>query len=193
MSSAREKPPRCRSAQQEADVKFYWKVPNSDSFTKPSEWTPSAVPGASDQALMTGTGIAYDVNVQGGVSETVLTISTSADAILNIIQNSTFTDGTGSGANNGSIHVSDGSFFDVAGTINNHGTIQLLGTGVGASLVLLGDTTLNGGALTLNDTSGGNRIIGGGMLTNAGNSEISGGGHRRLGTLQGCHQRLRRE
>ena len=84
-------------------------------------------------------------------SETVLTISTSADAILNIVNNSRFTaeQGTGSGANNGSIHVSDTSVFNVAGTINNNGTIQLLGSGAGASLILLGDTTLNGGTTTL--------------------------------------------
>ncbi len=81
-------------------MKIYWKVLNSDSFTNASEWTPSGVPGALDQAFLTGTGTGYDVNVLNGESETVLTISTSADAILNIIQNSTFTaeDGTGSAA-----------------------------------------------------------------------------------------------
>jgi hypothetical protein len=158
-------------------MKFYWKVPNSDDFDNASEWTPSEVPGASDQAFLTGTGTGYDVNVLGGESETVLTISTSADAILNIIQSSTFTAeaGTGSGANNGSIQVSDGSSFDVAGTINNPGTIQLLGTSTGGALVLLGDTTLNGGgSLTLSDATGGNTIDGAGTLTN--NSGINGAG-----------------
>src|ERR1700722_12054984 len=154
-------------------MKYYWTVPNSDNFNTSSEWTPSSVPGAFDQVFLTGTGPFYDVNVTD--SQTVLTISTSIDAILNITNGGKFTAeaGTGSGANNGSIHVSDGSFFDVAGTINNHGTIELLGSGAGASLVLLGDTTLNGGALT-----GGNDdlnfIIGNGMLTNAGNSDIRG-------------------
>jgi hypothetical protein len=154
-------------------MKYYWTVPNSDNFNTSSEWTPSSVPGAFDQVFLTGTGPFYDVNVTD--SQTVLTISTSIDAILNITNGGKFTAeaGTGSGANNGSIHVSDGSFFDVAGTIDNHGTIELLGSGAGASLVLLGDTTLNGGALT-----GGNDdlnfIIGNGMLTNAGNSDISG-------------------
>ena len=93
---------------------------------------------------------------------------------MNITNGGKFTaeDGTGSGANNGSIHVT-GASFDVAGTINNHGTIELLGSGAGAVLSLLGDTTLNGGALTLGG-NGQNFIIGGGMLTNAGNSDISG-------------------
>jgi hypothetical protein len=127
-------------------MKFYWKVPNSDLFTTASEWTPAVVPGALDQAFLTGTGTPYDVNVTNGDSETVLTISISADAILNIINNSRFTaeEGTGSGANNGTIQVSDTSVFSVAGTINNNGSIELMGSGAGASLILLGDTTLNG-------------------------------------------------
>jgi hypothetical protein len=151
-------------------MKFYWTIPNSDNFNTSSEWTPSSVPGAFDQVFLTGTGPFYDVNVTD--SQTVLTISTSIDAILNVTNGGKFTAeaGTGSGANNGSIHVTDASF-DVAGTINNHGTIELLG----ASLFLLGDTTLNGGALMLGGNDGLNSIIGNGMLTNAGNSDISGG------------------
>ena len=111
-------------------MKFYWKIPNSDNFTTASEWTPASVPGAFDQVLLTGTGTAYDVNVT--TSQTVLTISTSLDATLNIIDG-TFTaeDGTGSGANNGKILVTNASF-DVAGTINNNGTIELMAGGGGA-------------------------------------------------------------
>jgi len=156
-------------------MKFYWNVPNSDNFNTSSEWTPSSVPGAFDQVFLTGTGPFYDVNVTD--LQTVLTISTSIDAILNITNGGKFTAeaGTGAGANNGIIDVSDGSSFDVAGTINNNGTIELLGS-VGASLFLLGDTTLNGGALTLGGNDGQNFIGGNGMLTNAGNSDISGTG-----------------
>src|SRR6476469_8762815 len=106
-------------------MKFYWKMPNSDNFTAASEWTPSSVPGAFDQVFLTATGTAYDVNVTNGDTETVLTISTSVDSTLNIINNSRFTaeEGTGSGANNGTIQVSDTSVLKVAGTINNNGSI----------------------------------------------------------------------
>ncbi len=152
-------------------MKFYWKIPNSDNFTTASEWTPASVPGAFDQVLLTGTGTAYDVNVT--TSQTVLTIGTSLDATLNIIDG-TFTaeDGTGSGANNGKILVTNASF-DVAGTINNNGTIELMAGGGGAELILLGDTTLNGGTLKL-DSNAETFIAGGGMLTNTGNAHITG-------------------
>ena len=129
--------------------------------------------------MLTATGASYTVSVSN--TQTVLTIDTSAYADLDIQNNVTFTaeDGKGPGANNGIIHAEPGSTFEVAGTINNKGTIYLgnssqSGSGTPYTLmVLLGDTTLNGGALTIFRNG---EVTGGGTLTNTGASVISGSG-----------------
>jgi len=160
-------------------MKVYWKTAASGDFSTSADWTPSVPPGAGDQAMLTATGASYTVSVSS--NQTVLTIDTSAYADLDIQNNVTFTaeDGTGPGANNGIIHAEPGSTFEVAGTINNNGTIYLgnssqSGSGTPYTLmVLLGDTTLNGGALTIFRNG---EVTGGGTLTNTGTSEISGAG-----------------
>jgi hypothetical protein len=160
-------------------MKVYWKTAASGAFSTSANWTPYGPPGAGDQAMLTATGAPYTVSVSS--NQTVLTIDTSASADLDIQNNATFAaeDGTGPGVNNGIIHAETGSTFEVAGTINNNGTIYLGTSNQNGSgtpytvMVLLGDTTLNGGALTLfwnGDVSGG------GTLTNTGTSVISGAG-----------------
>jgi hypothetical protein len=159
-------------------MKVYWKTAASGDFSTSANWTPYG-PGAQNQAMLTATGASYTVSVSS--NQTVLTIDTSASAYLDIQNNVTFTaeDGTGPGANNGIIHAEPGSTFEVAGTINNKGTIYLgsssqSGSGTPYTLmVLLGDTTLNGGALTIFRNG---EVTGGGTLTNTGTSEISGAG-----------------
>ncbi len=158
-------------------MKFFWKTASSGDFATSADWTPSGPPDALGQAMLTATGGPYTVTVSQ--NETVLNVSTSANATLELSEPGivfTAEQGTGSGANNGTIKVDNNTIFAIAGRINNNGTIELLATGGAASLFLLGDTTLNGGALTLSDTSGANYIDGGGTLTNAGNSDISGAG-----------------
>ena len=157
-------------------MKTYWKSASSGDFANSANWTPFGPPGASDQAMLTAAGGAYQVLV--GNNQTVLTIDINANATLDLDEPGvvfTAEDGTGAGANNGTIIVGNQTTFAVAGTINNNGTIGVFDNGGGTSILLLGDTTLNGGALTLSDSSG-NSIIGGGTLTNAGNSDISGAG-----------------
>ena len=166
-------------------MKIYWNSATSGDFGTAGNWTPSAVPGAFDQALLTAAGTPYIVSVTS--NQTVLTINTSADANLDISGGITFTaeGGSGAGANNGTIVAEDGSIFAMAGTVNNNGTIRIGGnsgggvpdSGGGATIILLGDTTLNGGVLTLlAGSSSENFIFGSGLLTNTGNSDINGAG-----------------
>jgi hypothetical protein len=153
----------------------YWKAAATGDFGTSGNWTPFGPPGPLDQAMLTASGSPYTVNVTS--DQTVLTVDTSADATLDL-QSNTFTAeaGTGSGANNGTIEIDTGSLFAVAGTINNNGLIELQGSGAGTAIALLGDTTLNGGALTMSDNFGAHAIAGGGTLTNAGDSDVSGAG-----------------
>jgi hypothetical protein len=129
-------------------MKIYWNSATSGDFGTAGNWTPSDVPLAFDQAFLTATGSAYTVTAQS--DETVLTVNTSADATLDIGQGTRFTAeaGTGPGANNGTIDVTNATFA-VAGTINNNGTIEINSGGSSAVFKLVGNTPAERGQTVL--------------------------------------------
>jgi hypothetical protein len=106
----------------------------------------------------------------------VLGVSLGANATLDITNSAGFeaVERTATGTNLGVIDVESGSRFNFGGVLNNHNTIQLLGTG-GAFINFLGDATLKGGGnFFLSDTSN-NSVRGFDTLTNVDNL-IAGAG-----------------
>jgi hypothetical protein len=148
-------------------MKVFWKTAASELFDTASNWNPG-VPGAMDRALLSATGGAYTVTVRD--NRTVLGVSTSADAILDITNNTTFqaSEGTAIGANLGTIIVENGSTFAFGGALNNPGTIEL-GIGSAAYYHMLGDTTLKGGGHFYLSDATNNVLWGIGTLTNVDN------------------------
>ncbi len=154
-------------------MKIYWKTAADGSFGTAGNWNPAQVPGAADIAEITATGSAYTVTVAN--SPTVLGIVTSADATL-FVQGGTFINamqGTAIGANRGLIDVDSDATLVLGGTVNNIGTIQLLGAGTATQLNFLSGATLKGGGLIATTDNSNNQIDG--AFTNVDNS-IAGAG-----------------
>ena len=84
---------------------------------------------------------------------TMNTIQTASAATLAITGGTfTATDGTGSGANAGSITVGNGATLALGGVFDDTGSVILADKGTGTALALLASTTLTGhGAITLGD------------------------------------------
>jgi hypothetical protein len=169
-------------------MRKYWNTAANGAFETLNNWTPSGAPSVGEIALISATGSPYTVTVSA--SAEVLGVSHGANATLDITNNATFhaDEGTATGKNLGVIQVETGSKFFFGGVLQN--TIQLLGTGAGASFFVSGDATLKGGGnLYLSDTIN-NSIAGFDTLTNVDNL-IAGPGrievdiiNQALGTIE---------
>jgi hypothetical protein len=157
-----------------------------ESFATSGNWTPAGAPGSNDLAFIAATGSPYTVTVSA--SAQVLGVSLGANATLDITNNAIFhaDEGTATGKNLGIIQVETGSTFAFGGVLNNQNTIQLSGTGAGASFFVSGDTTLKGGGnFFLSDTIN-NNIDGFDTLTNVDNL-IAGAGRIEVDIVNQAH------
>ncbi len=125
-----------------------WLNPINGSFTNPGDWAGGVAPGPFDNAILDAAGAPFTVTSQVGV--TVKTIDLITTATLSIT-GGTFdaTAGTGAGRNAGVIQVVHAGALELAGRVNNPGTISVAYDG--ASLTIMGDATLAGGGLIVAD------------------------------------------
>ena len=131
-----------------------WTHGVSGDFATTSNWTPAAVPGLADEAIIIGLPRAYTVT--SSINETVDSL-TIANATLFITGASGFTT-TNGGFNGGIILVDNASALNVgttdeSTTLVNLGNIEL-GSAATGQLVVAGDVSLQGhGKVTLLDGS----------------------------------------
>jgi hypothetical protein len=152
-------------------AKVNWINSSGGDFGTGSNWSTHTVPGPSDIANITASG-----TVTSSSNPTVLAITTTPTAKLDVTGSSSFTAlaGTGVGANAGTIAVETNSDFIVGGTVRNSGIIAINNTGV---LLIARDAILQGGGqVTLSRTLSGTPTIEGNTLTNVDNV-ISGFGN----------------
>ena len=120
-------------------MRKYWTTAASGAFETSGNWSPAGAPGVNDLAIITATlppsppPTPYTVTVSAGTK--VLGVSLGADAILDITNSAFFRadEGTATGANLGVIEVETGSTFAFGGVLSNQNTIELAGTGAGAT------------------------------------------------------------
>ena len=128
--------------------------------------------------------LSNNVTIQGG---TLTTDSGMNSAIETMSGSNATLDGSTRGTltNSGAFVVANNSTAYVKGTINNTGSIMLMGDGSNATLQLIGNTTLTGGGtVTLADSETPlNYISGGFTLTNSAQQTIQGSGEINTATL----------
>jgi hypothetical protein len=159
-----------------------WARGSSGDFSSGADWTLGAPPTSSQDASIAIAG-AYTVSVGSGANDTVaaLTIGDKTATLL-VSSGGTFsaTNGTGTGANSGTIDVGDGAVLALGGTFVNDGTINLSGIPTATTVLDVAGTqlTLSGtGTVILTDAEAVGIVAGsnGTILTNAGNV-IAGAG-----------------
>jgi hypothetical protein len=162
---------------------FHWIAGNGDWSTT-VDWNPSGTPGAGDDAIIDAAGT---YTVTSVATRTVNSVSTAAGATLSVTGGTfTLANGTGSGANAGTVLVGNNTELAAAGTMDNTGTIAMGSVGNGTFFIVNGSnlTLQGGGNVTLSDNSQ-NYIYGAAAadtLTNADNT-ISGAGQLGNGQL----------
>jgi hypothetical protein len=157
---------------------IHWKHGVSGDFAIAANWNPASVPGASDTAAIDAAGT---YTVGSNADESINSLTTIATATLAINGDVIFeaTNGTGAGANAGTIAVGDRAALIFGGTVRNTGKIKANATGNTASIVFgdgSGATLKGGGKVLLSDSAGnflGSNI--GGTFTNIDNT-IAGAG-----------------
>ncbi len=104
-------------------MRKFWNTSADGTFETSGNWTPTGVPGEGDLAFITATGSPYTVTTSTDV--TVMGVSLSADATLDVTNSKTLTavEGTGTGTNLGVIQIETGSRFIFGGVLNNQNTI----------------------------------------------------------------------
>jgi hypothetical protein len=160
-------------------AQIHWASAVSADFSTLGDWTGGVVPGPSDDAILDATGGAFTVTVSTNTA--VNSIQTAAAAILSI-SGGTFTasNGSGSGANAGSIVVGDDTTFDIGGDVDNSGVILLDSAGDSTNLEILSgqNLTLTGGGTVRLSDNGANTIdalAAGSTLTNVDNKIVGVG------------------
>jgi hypothetical protein len=162
-----------------------WLNGSNGDFATASNWSTDTVPGPSDVAAINAKGT---YTVTSSIPETVLALTTSSTATLDLTTQGPFTaiTGTGTGANARTINVGFVRFI-VGGTDTNTGTISLNAGSdnslEGSHLIINSDTVLRGGGkITLADAVWSNLSDfpnhtnnTGSTLTNV-NNDISGAG-----------------
>jgi autotransporter passenger strand-loop-strand repeat protein len=144
------------------------------SWNSAANWSPAVVPGPGNTALLTNAGT-YTVN--STQDNQVDVVKTAPGATLAVGFDTSFeaTDGTGTGANAGTITLADATRLLLGGTFDNSGSIALNATLNYSQLVVDSALTLSGGGkLTLSNNSN-NAITGYATLTNV-NNTIAGAG-----------------
>jgi len=145
-----------------------WANGISGTWQTASDWTPSVVPGASNNVFILPSGTSTVTDSQ---STTIDSVVTAANATLNITGGTfTITNGTGSDANAGTIEVEGGATLNIlAGTLTNTGTLE---AATGGTLDLAGTSVTNTNA-TVTVASGStfnleNATLTGGNLADSG-------------------------
>jgi collagen type I/II/III/V/XI/XXIV/XXVII alpha len=162
-----------------------WSAGVSGAWTDASKWSPTAVPGASDDALIGAPGT-YVVTIP---SETVNSITLS-DPSATLLSGSALTINNALSITSGTLDIATGTVnvigaFINAGTVIDSGTLQLFGGYSVADLERIGGT---GGSLSLAnalDNTGGT-FDGSGLA----NLRILGLGTILGGTVTGIHQAI---
>ena len=169
-----------------------WKKAVDGDFSTDTNWNPAQVPVATDNVIISPTGNSYFVT--SVVNETVNTLTTVANATLDVANASTFTitNGTGTDANAGRIAVGDGATLVIGGTFNNTGAISLNSTNSSTVLQIIGSVILssngslaNDGKITLSDNTN-NAILSNGSVATLTSSDIISG----AGTIGDAHLTL---
>ncbi len=169
-------------------TQIHWLNDLSGSFTNPANWSGGLVPRSADDAILDPAGVTpFTVGLAANAE--VNSIQTAADATL-AINGKLFraVNGTGAGANAGTIAVGDHSVFRVNGTFDNSGRVDLhnmMTTGPD-----LGSLTLTGGGVVTEYSRNGVETHGrveGGDLTNVNNTIIGGAG---IGGTEGLYLRM---
>jgi hypothetical protein len=161
-----------------ADI-VHWAAPRNGDFSTAADWAGGAVPDEEQDAYLDATGHPFRVTVT--TTTAVNGVDLSANASLYIAANQGFAVlyGTDAGANAGLISVGDSAQLDIAGVMDNHGTIALAGTAFDTRIVINRPTTLTGGgAIQLGDSTGtaDHGITGIAAITNVDNM-ITGAGY----------------
>jgi len=134
-------------------IEAYWTEQVSGNFDDASDWSTSTIPDSADSAILNASGdTAYTVT--SSATQSVADVETAPTATLDISSGEfAATNGTGTGANLGTIVIADDARLSAGGTINNSGVIDMVGTKDGADLVVgaAGLTLDGGGALVLAD------------------------------------------
>ncbi len=149
-------------------MRKFWNTSADGTFETSGNWTPTGVPGEGDLAFITATGSPYTVTTSTDV--TVMGVSLSADATLDVTNSKTLTavEGTGTGTNLGVIQIETGSRFIFGGVLNNQNTITSA-AGALTDFFVLGDTTLKGGGKFFLSDNANNTLRGFDTLTNVDN------------------------
>jgi hypothetical protein len=159
-------------------AKIVWTNTAGGDFANASNWQGGAVPGASDDALLTTVGT---YTVTSNQNETVNSLQMISTVTFDIT-GGTFqmTNGSGSGTDNGLIEVNGNDSLVIGGTLAGTGTVQLNTNGYTDQILLnSATTTLSGGGKIVMSDNGANYIYAataGNVLNNV-NDTISGGGH----------------
>jgi hypothetical protein len=132
------------------DVTAYWQVGNGD-FNVGTDWSSLVPPTLGVDTRISAAGT---YTVTSSADETTNSLVTGKGATLAINASTfTITNGTGTGANAGTIAVTDGATLQVGCTFKNTGTVQLNSVFVPTKLVLSSDVVLSGaGDVTLSDS-----------------------------------------
>lgn len=150
---------------------FTWNQAVDGDFGDAMKWTPQTAPGPGSTALITAAGKPYTVTTSNIIS--IAAIATGKGAVLSSDHDFTVTEGTGAGANAGTIALTGADLRVGDGTVttfNNTGLVSLSNAG----LNVVGDVTLAGtGKVMLSDNSA--NAVTGDTLTNAGNAIMGAG------------------
>jgi GDSL-like Lipase/Acylhydrolase len=154
---------------------IHWKSAISGLFTTATDWIPGQVPTASDDVFITAVGT---YTVTSSASRTVKTLTTASTATLAIAKGTfSITNGTGAGANAGTISVGDAAALAIGGQFKNAGEITLNPTTHKTGLAIIGNTTLSGlGKVTLSQNGGSLIVSNGSAATLVNASTIAGAG-----------------
>jgi hypothetical protein len=157
---------------------IHWKSAVPGPFSTASDWSSGTVPGSIDTALIDSAG---SYTVTSATSNTVDALGVIGTVTLDITAG-TFTvlDGTAGTGLAGTVKVEDAAALSLGGTVDNTGTIQVLGTSAAGAALSVNTTTVvlhGGGAIQFsNDTA---NTFGGPGLTYAldnVDNKISGAG-----------------
>jgi phospholipase/lecithinase/hemolysin len=131
---------------------IHWRTGISGAFTNALDWSTNTVPGAGDDVAIDATGT-YTVTVSA--SRTIRTLKTVSTATLAVTGGTfTITNGTGAGANAGTIRVSNGANLAIGGTFDNSGKVQLNATSSNTDLIIVSNVTLSGGGIVALNAGG---------------------------------------
>jgi hypothetical protein len=131
---------------------IHWRTGISGAFTTAFDWSTNTVPTAGDDVAIDAAGT-YTVTVSA--SRTIRSLRTVSTATLAVTGGTfTITNGTGTGANPGTISVTNGAALAIGGTFDNSGRILLNGSNRSTDLIIVSNVTLSGGGTIALGTGG---------------------------------------